>query len=194
MIEFYDVSLWQNPSNVQKLVRENNDIALAVKVSEGQKITDPKCKAHVDNTKDKVKCYILYHYLRPDASNDFRVEMENFLNSAKKTRLKSAVLALDFERPNANSSNPVHVEYLKNCISYIESKKGHAPYVYINESECKTLLKMYSPAWLWVAKWSMFKPSIPCGIWQYTNTHGVIDRNRFLGESLAQLERHKVNL
>lgn len=194
MFEFYDVSLWQSPATVRKLVLTNNDIALAVKASEGQKITDPKCWAHIDNTKDLVKCYILYHYLRPDISNDFRAEMDNFLSSAKKSGLKSAVLALDFERPNANSAIPAHVEYLKNCISYIESKKGHAPYVYINESEGKTLLKRYSPSWLWVAKWSKFKPSIPCGIWQYTNTGGTIDRNKFLGESLAQLERHKVIL
>ena len=197
MIDFYDVSLWQDPKTVGKLVKKNGDRILAVKVSEGANIKDGKAAKHIEQTNDSIECYILYHYMRCDInSKNILPEVDNFLAAAKKTGLSKAVLALDFERPNSNSANASHVAALQTAIFEIEKRTGSAPYVYINESECRTLKKSFSPAWLWVAKWSKYKPAIECGLWQYTNrADGMnIDRNHFLPDDISLLKRHEVNL
>ena len=64
MIEFYDVSVWQNPADVSRLVRLNKDKVLAIKASEGASIKDKKAVMHVEATKDVVETFIFYHFMR----------------------------------------------------------------------------------------------------------------------------------
>lgn len=203
MIEFYDVSTWQNPSNVAALVKTNGDKILAIKASEGASIHDGKTIAHVTATKNMIDVYIFYHFMRCDKNaKNISAEVANFFSAVHEVKercgIEKAVLALDFERCTnrqkfSDYANPAHREALRRAIEIITLEKGHAPYVYACESEMRGLLNNgVQIDWRWVAKYSCFKPSTICGIWQYTNTGGKIDRNKFFGESIERLKRHAV--
>lgn len=204
MIEFYDVSVWQNPADVSRLVRLNKDKVLAVKASEGANIKDKKAVMHVDAVKDVIETFIFYHFMRCDKNaGAIAVEVKNFMdavkNIANKTGIKKCIYALDFERCDntrkySDYANPAHREALTNAINLLTMANGVAPYVYACESEYKGLMKhgVYIP-WAWVAKYSKFPPVEPWGIWQYTNTHGKIDRNKYRAE-LSNLQAKAVEI
>ena len=204
MIEFYDVSVYQNPADVSRLVRLNNDKVLAVKASEGASVKDKKAVMHVDAVKDVVETFIFYHFMRCDKNaGAIAVEVKNFMdavkNIANKTGIKKCIYALDFERSDnmrkySDYANPAHREALTNAINLLTMANGVAPYVYACESEYKWLMKygVYIP-WAWVAKYSIFPPVEPWGIWQYTNTHGKIDRNKYRAE-LSNLQAKAVEI
>ena len=190
MIEFYDVSCWQSPDAVASLVHRNGDKILCVKASEGATLKDGKAGAHVNACKNDVECFMFYHFMRCDKNApNIAVEVENFCDAVKiirdKTGIKKAVYALDFERCDnkhkySDAANPLHRAALERAIKLLEVRNGIAPYVYACESEYKMLkaCNVYIP-WAWVAKYSMLPPVEPWGIWQYTNTRGVIDRNKY---------------
>lgn len=204
MIQFYDVSVWQNPDTVKHLVGLNEDKVLAVKASEGANIRDKKAVAHVNAVKDMVDTFIFYHFMRCDKNAaNINVEVQNFLISvreiARQTGIKKCIYALDFERANnvqkfSDYANAAHRNALQQAINRIEELTGVAPYVYACESEYKALRRhgVIIP-WAWVAKYSKTPPAEPWGIWQYTNTGGKIDRNQYRAE-LADLQKKEVNI
>lgn len=202
MIDFYDVSIWQKPETVANLARMNGDEILAVKASEGATLHDKNAVKHINATKDFIKCYILYHFMRCDRNaSNIAVEVNNFISACNEikdaTGVSSFVLALDFERCDnvhkySDYANKAHRDALSRAIAMIESKFDIAPYVYACESEYKGLLRHgVSIPWAWVARYGGTKPPARCGIWQYTNTGGKIDRNHYLSE-LENLKRKEV--
>lgn len=204
MIEFFDVSHWQNPTDVSSLVRLKKDKVLAVKVSEGLNIKDNKAVMHVNAVKDVVHTFIFYHFMRCDKNAvNITAEMKNFIDAVKliasKTDVTKCIYALDFERCDnthkySDFANPAHREALTTAINFLTLTNGVAPYVYACESEYKGLLRhgVYIP-WAWVAKYSKTSPVEPWGIWQYTNTGGTIDRNKYRGE-LSTLKAKEVDI
>ena len=202
MINFYDVSVYQKPETVANLARTNGDKVLAVKASEGATLHDRNAIPHINATKDFIECYILYHFMRCDRNaSNIAVEVNNFISACNEiktaTGVNSFVLALDFERSDnvhkySDYANKAHRDALTRAIAMIENKCGVAPYVYACESEYKGLLRygVLIP-WAWVARYGGTKPPARCGIWQYTNTGGKIDRNHYLSE-LENLKRKEV--
>lgn len=204
MIQFYDVSKWQNPDTVKHLVGLNEDKVLAVKASEGANIRDKKAVAHINATKAFVECYILYHFMRCDKNAKYIVdEVNNFISACKtikeETGVGKFVLALDFERSDnihkySDYANKAHRDALTQAINLLQNRHGIAPYVYACESEYRGLLRYgVSIPWAWVAKYSKTPPAEPWGIWQYTNTGGKIDRNQYRAE-LVDLQKKEVNI
>lgn len=204
MIEFYDVSKWQAPETVRGLVDKNNDKVLAVKVSEGASIRDSRASYHVLAVKGQVETFIFYHFMRCDKNAlNIRAEVSNFITAARlvgeKTGIKKCIFALDFERSDnvhkfSDYANPLHRAALADAIRLLTERNGVAPYVYACESEYKGLLANgVNIPWAWVAKYSNSAPCEPWGIWQYTNTYGKIDRNRYRGD-LTKLKQKEVDI
>ena len=190
MIEFYDVSCWQSPAAVANLVHRNGDKILTVKASEGATLKDGKAVSHVNACKGDVDVFMFYHFMRCDKNaGNIAAEVNNFCDAVKiiaeKTGIKKAVYALDFERCDnvhkySDAANPLHRAALERAINMLEVRNGVAPYVYACESEYKILKRCnVNIPWAWVAKYSVFAPAEPWGIWQYTNTRGTIDRNKY---------------
>lgn len=203
MISFYDVSVWQKPETVANLARTNGDKILAVKASEGATLKDRNAVKHINATKDFIECYILYHFMRCDKNaGNIGIEVNNFISACEKIKTETGVgkfvLALDFERCDnihkySDYANKAHRDALMQAINLLQNRYGVAPYVYACESEYKGLLRHgVSIPWAWVARYGGTNPPARCGIWQYTNTGGKIDRNRYLGESVEQFKRKEV--
>lgn len=203
MINFYDVSVWQSPATVATLASMNGDKILAVKASEGATLQDRRAVEHIEKTKDFIESFMLYHFMRCDKNaNNISIEVDNFLSAVEniknKTGVSSFVLALDFERADnihkySDYANKKHRDALEKAISLINERCGIEPYVYACESEYKGLLRYgVKISWAWVARYGGEKPPARCGIWQYTNTGGKIDRNHYLGESVEQFKKKEV--
>lgn len=189
MIDFNDLSLW----NTDKQALESlKDPIVAIKATEGLKITDPKFLARSGLFKNQI--VIAYHFCRLDQNHQRpEAEADAFLAALKKGARKY-VMALDFEGPC--KCTKVELDALYRMIAHIATKTGKEPYVYINESMLTQAKRLgYDFSWLWIAKWGS-KPKYTCGLWQYTNRAGGqnLDRNHFMVDDLELLRRHEVIL
>lgn len=188
MIDFADLSLWNTAAQAKECMK---DKIVALKASEGGSIQDPQFLQRVKLYADKP--VIAYHFCRLDR-NEPEVEVNKFLSVCKKAE-RPLVLALDFEGPC--QSNKHDLDRLVKMVDLIRVRTGKEPYIYINESMLTKAKRLgYNFSWLWIAKWSSYKPKYDCGIWQFTNRwkDQNLDGNHFMVDDIELLKRHEVKL
>lgn len=190
MIKFHDLSHWNTDSQFINAIATEPRV-IAMKASEGETFKDrafePRCKKCGNET-----VIIAYHFLRADRNyNHPEKEMSNYLDTLRKMH-RPFVMALDYESPFCNN-NLRDFNFLAQCESYLVTRTGKAPYIYINESQLKSYERNgFKVSWLWLAKWSKEKPMRDFGIWQYTNK--PLDTNFFVSDDLDLIKRHEVTI
>lgn len=132
-----------------------------------------------------------YHYARPENGNSAKSEASNFVSAILKYMDGKTILALDVE-DKALSVPDLDSWCLEFC-QYVYNATGVRPLIYCSEAECKRFKKCAKADFgLWVAKWSMMKPTKSkikpwevFAIWQNSNNtivSGVrCDHNYFNG-------------
>ena len=183
-----DQSKWQADS-----VTEGDFIIL--KATEGAGYVDPTCDTKYQMNKAAGKLLGVYHYARPDL-NDAVSEARFFVDSIR-GYLNEAILALDWEQPGTQNN----VSWAKAWLDEVYRLTGVKPLIYMSASVVNAYdwsIVANADYGLWIAgypdlrsSWDLpdFCYSIGAwkfyALWQFTNSHGSLDRDVFMGDAKA---------
>lgn len=183
-----DQSKWQANE-----VQEGDFVIL--KATEGVGYVDPTCDTKYQLNKKAGKLLGVYHYARPDL-NDAVSEAQFFVSSIR-GYLNEAILALDWEQPGTQNN----VAWAKAWLDEVYKMTGIKPLIYMSASVVNAYdwsVVANADYGLWIAgypdlrsSWDLpdFCYSIGAwkfyAIWQFTNSHGSLDRDVFMGDKRA---------
>lgn len=183
-----DQSKWQADT-----VTEGDFIIL--KATEGAGYVDSSCDTKYQMNKAAGKLLGVYHFARPDL-NDAISEAKFFVDNIR-GYLNEAILALDWEQPGTQNN----VDWAKAWLDEVYKLTGVKPLMYMSAS----VVIAYD--WsevanadygLWIAgypdlrsSWDLPEFCYSTGawkfyaLWQFTNSHGSLDRDVFMGDKRA---------
>ena len=183
-----DQSKWQSDE-----VKEGDFVIL--KATEGVGYVDPTCDTKYQLNKKAGKLLGVYHYARPDL-NDAVSEARFFAGSVK-GYLNEAILALDWEQPGTQNN----VAWAKAWLDEVYKLTGIKPLIYMSASVVNAYdwsVVANADYGLWIAGYPDLRSSwdLPdfCystgawkfyALWQFTNSHGSLDRDVFTGDKKA---------
>ena len=183
-----DQSKWQADE-----VQEGDFVIL--KATEGVGYVDPTCDTKYQLNKKAGKLLGVYHYARPDL-NDAVSEAQFFVTSIQ-GYLNEAILALDWEQPGTQNN----VAWAKAWLDEVYKLTGVKPLIYMSASVANAYdwsVVANADYGLWIAgypdlrsSWDLpdFCYSIGAwkfyALWQFTNSHGSLDRDVFMGDKKA---------
>ena len=183
-----DQSKWQADA-----VTEGDFIIL--KATEGAGYVDPTRDTKYQMNKAAGKLLGVYHYARPDL-NDAISEARFFVDNVR-GYLNEAILALDWEQPGTQNN----VSWAKAWLDEVYKLTGIKPLIYMSASVVNAYdwsIVANADYGLWIAgypdlrsSWDLpdFCYSIGAwkfyALWQFTNSHGSLDRDVFMGDKKA---------
>ena len=172
MLSGLDIS--RHNRNMKDIGILNDFDFVIMKASEGATYRDSSliyyyCSLDIDMLKG------FYHFARPDRGNSAKSEASNFIGAILKYNDDKSILALDLEDKALNV--PCLDDWALEFAKYVYSATGKKILIYCSESEAKRFKKCAKfGCGLWVAKWSMVKPSKSkikpfevWALWQNTN-------------------------
>lgn len=183
-----DQSKWQADA-----VTEGDFIIL--KATEGAGYVDPTCDTKYQLNKQAGKLLGVYHFARPDL-NDALSEARFFVDNIR-GYLNEALLALDWEQPGTQNN----VAWAKTWLDEVYRLTGVKPLIYMSASVVNAYdwsVVADADYGLWIAGYPDLRSSwdLPnfCystgawkfyALWQFTNSHGSLDRDVFNGDAKA---------
>lgn len=183
-----DQSKWQADA-----VTEGDFIIL--KATEGAGYVDPTCDTKYQLNKQAGKLLGVYHFARPDL-NDALSEARFFVDNIR-GYLNEALLALDWEQPGTQNN----VAWAKAWLDEVYRLTGVKPLIYMSASVVNAYdwgVVADADYGLWIAGYPDLRSSwdLPnfCystgawkfyALWQFTNSHGSLDRDVFNGDAKA---------
>ena len=183
-----DQSKWQADA-----VTEGDFIIL--KATEGAGYVDPTCDTKYQLNKQAGKLLGVYHFARPDL-NDALSEACFFVENIR-GYLNEALLALDWEQPGTQNN----VAWAKTWLDEVYRLTGVKPLIYMSASVVNAYdwsVVADADYGLWIAGYPDLRSSwdLPnfCystgawkfyALWQFTNSHGSLDRDVFNGDAKA---------
>ncbi len=183
-----DQSKWQADA-----VTEGDFIIL--KATEGAGYVDPTCNTKYQLNKQAGKLLGVYHFARPDL-NDALSEARFFVDNVR-GYLNEAILALDWEQPGTQNN----VSWAKAWLDEVYRLTGVKPLIYMSASVVSAYdwsVIADADYGLWIAGYPDLRSSwdLPdfCystgawkfyALWQFTNSHGSLDRDVFMGDKKA---------
>ena len=192
MLKGIDISHWQ----------ANLDIAstgaqfVICKATQGTTFVDPSCDRHYQIAKRLGLKLGVYHY----ASGGDPVAEADFFVRNIKGYIGEAILILDWEKTQ-NGRYHEHASWCLRFLNRVKELTGVKPLVYMSASVIKVAdwSKVVSGDYgLWVAGWPDNRDSwdIPdfrwdvkpwpfYALWQYTSSGGHLDRDVFMGDTVA---------
>lgn len=188
MLSGIDIS--RHNRNMKDITKINSFDFVIMKASEGSTYRDASLQ-YYNYTLDIDKLKGFYHFGRPDNGNSAKSEASNFISSVLKYMNERTILALDLE--DKALSVPCLDEWALEFAKYVYTATGKKILIYASEAEVHRFKKCAKfGCGLWVAKWSLMKPSKKSikpfevwAIWQNTNNHifsGVrVDHDFFNG-------------
>lgn len=144
-----------------------------------------------------------YHFGRPDKGNSAKSEASNYIGAILKYNDERSILALDLEDKALNV--PCLDLWALDFAKYVFSATGKKPLIYCSLSEVHRFKKCADfGCGLWVAKWSMIKPTKkqikPFEVWAlWQNTNNLLvsgvrcDHDYFNGKRDQFLKYCEVN-
>lgn len=139
-----------------------------------------KCfKQNVKEVQEQGLPWGLYHYTYATNMSEARKELYGFLNALRGLKPTLPVVidtedADGYRRKHGNPSWELLAQMLLVQLQGLE-RNGYYAMWYASKSWAENLmrirpeLKKYD---LWLAHWGVAKPSMPCGLWQYTSSGG----------------------
>lgn len=139
-----------------------------------------KCfKQNVKEVQEHSLPWGLYHYTYATNMSEARQELYGFLNALRGLKPTLPVVidtedADGYRRKHGNPSWELLAQMLLVQLQGLE-RNGYYAMWYASKSWAENLmrirpeLKKYD---LWLAHWGVAKPSMPCGLWQYTSSGG----------------------
>lgn len=139
-----------------------------------------KCfKQNVKEVQEQDLPWGLYHYTYATNMSEARQELYGFLNALRGLKPTLPVVidtedADGYRRKHGNPSWELLAQMLVVQLQGLE-RNGYYAMWYASKSWAENLmrirpeLKKYD---LWLAHWGVAKPSMPCGLWQYTSSGG----------------------
>ena len=183
-----DQSKWQADA-----VTEGDFIIL--KATEGAGYVDPTCDTKYQLNKQAGKLLGVYHFARPDL-NDALSEARFFVDNIR-GYLNEALLALDWEQPGTQNN----VAWAKAWLDEVYRLTGVKPLIYMSASVVNAYdwsVVADADYGLWIAGypdlrslWDLPNFCYSTGawkfyaLWQFTNSHGSLDRDVFNGDAKA---------
>lgn len=183
-----DQSKWQADA-----VTEGDFIIL--KATEGAGYVDPTCDTKYQLNKQSGKLLGVYHFARPDL-NDALSEARFFVENIR-GYLNEALLVLDWEQPGTQNN----VAWAKAWLDEVYRLTGVKPLIYMSASVVNAYdwsVVADADYGLWIAGYPDLRSSwdLPnfCystgawkfyALWQFTNSHGSLDRDVFNGDAKA---------
>lgn len=140
-----DISAWQGDAGID-LSKIAFDFCI-VKATEGTDYKNRYLASHCDKTLQMNKLLGIYHYAN---GGDVRKEADAFLAYAKKY-IGKAVLILDWEAKNNPLFGNADLEWCLKWCSYVQSKTGVKPLIYVQKSAMEAVKK--AGYGLWVAQY-----------------------------------------
>lgn len=172
-----DVSKWNSEIDWQEVKADGVEFAM-LREGYGKKNPnqiDKRFKENYNGAKAAGIPVGVYHYSYADSVADAKAEAQFCLENIKGMQLEYPI-AFDLEdKEQLKLNNRQRTDIVKAFCSEIE-KAGYYVVLYCNLNWwnnylIKDELKKYD---LWLAQWSVAKPSVECGIWQYSDC-GKID-------------------
>lgn len=140
-----DISAWQGDNGID-LSKVAFDFCV-VKATEGTDYKNRYLTAHCDKVLSKKKLLGIYHYAN---GGNVQKEADAFLAYAKKY-IGKAVLVLDWEAKNNPLFGKNDLEWCLKWCSYVQSKTGIKPLIYVQKSAMEAVKK--AGYGLWVAQY-----------------------------------------
>lgn len=140
-----DISAWQGDNNIN-LANVPFDFCI-VKATEGTSYKNRYFTAHCDAVLKKKKLLGAYHYAN---GGDPQKEADYFLAYCKKY-IGKAILVLDWEAKNNPLFGNADLEWCLKWCSYVQSKTGVKPLIYVQKSAMEAIKK--AGYGLWVAQY-----------------------------------------
>lgn len=189
MLSGIDISRHQR--NMKNINDINDYDFVIMKASEGATYRDSSLQ-YFDHCLEDGKLKGFYHFGRPDNGNSAKNEASNFVNAISRFDNEYALLALDLEDKALNT--PCLDMWAEDFAKYVFSATGKKILIYCSLSEVHRFKRCAAfGCGLWVAKWSMLKPTKKAikpfevfALWQDTNNlpfSGVkVDHDYFNGK------------
>lgn len=189
MLSGIDISRYQR--NMKDLNDLNDFDFVIMKASEGATYRDGAL-SYFNSCLDENMLKGFYHFGRPDRGNSAKSEASNFIGAIMKYDNDKSILALDLEDKALNV--PCLDLWALDFVKYVKAATGKTPLIYCSQSEAHRFKKCCEfGCGLWVAKWSMIKPTKKSlkpweffAIWQNSNNYllsGVrVDHDYFNGK------------
>lgn len=189
MLNGIDVSKWNtNP------IYKGNEFVMA-RASCG-KTYDRMFLTHIANA-TKNGCLVgAYHFAK--TNNDWLIDATTFLAQCEKTGLLGTELVLSLDIEGADATRKNSVDWVENWLTYVIRKTGVKPLVYLQSSlvsKYANVLKKLDCG-LWVAHWTKSakpttKPINTWTMWQYSDSKGKLDLDKFNGTKEAFIKYAK---
>lgn len=169
-----DVSKWQGLINWNEVRKDGTEFAI-LREGWGKKSPtqiDKRFKENYEGAKAAGIPIGCYHYSYADSVEDAKREAKFCLENIRDMKLEYPVCFNIEDREMLKLSNKQRTDIVKAFCSEIE-KAGYYAMFYCNLNWLNNylykdeLLPKYD---LWLAQWSIAKPSCSCGIWQYSST------------------------
>lgn len=173
-----DVSKWQGNIDFKK-VKESDRNFVIIREGYGKKDpkqTDKKFKENYQKAKEVGLNVGAYHYSYADSIEDAKLEAEFCLENIQGMQFEYPIVFDIEDKEQLKLNNRQRTDIVKAFCEEIEKAKYYAMFYcnlnWINNYLIKDeLLPKYD---LWLAQWHVSRPSINCGIWQYSS-EGKID-------------------
>jgi len=140
-----DISAWQGDAGIN-LAKVPFDFCI-IKATEGTDYTNRYLDSHAATVQGKKKLLGVYHYAN---GGDYKTEADHFLTTVKKY-IGKAVLVLDWESRNNPRFGQIDLEWCSKWCSYVKSKTGVRPVIYVQKSAMEAVKK--AGYRLWVAQY-----------------------------------------
>lgn len=173
-----DISKWQGEIDFQKVKNSGVEFVI-IREGYGKKSPsqiDKKFKVNYEKAKSVGLPVGVYHYSYADSISDAKLEAQFCLENIQGLELEYPVCFDIEDKEQLKLNNRQRTDIVKAFCEEIE-KAGYYAMLYCNPNWLNTylikdeLLPKYD---LWLAQWEATKPSVNCGIWQYSET-GKID-------------------
>lgn len=172
-----DISKWNSLINWKKVKADGVDF-LMIREGYGKKNPnqiDKRFKENYNGAKAAGIPVGVYHYSYADSVADAKAEAEFCLENIKGMQLEYPVVFDLEDKEQLKLNNRQRTDIVKAFCETIENA-GYYSMIYCNLNWynnylIKDELKQYD---LWIAQWGVAKPSVNCGIWQYSDC-GKID-------------------
>lgn len=153
----YGLDISHHNKNMKDIRELNKFDFIIMKSSEGATYKDPALSFYLSIlNKNMLKGF--YHFARPENGNSAKAEASNFLSSILKYMDGKSILALDVEAGALNYKDLD--KWVYDFCKVVYNATGIKPLIYCSEAECKRFKKAAAfGCGLWVAKWSITKPS-----------------------------------
>lgn len=190
-LKVIDISKWQSGIDIAATGAE----AVICKATQGTGYVDPSCDRHYQEAKRLGLLRGTYHY----ASGGDPIDEAKWYLKNIEGYIGDSIMVLDWESIQ-NSRFNEHASWCKQFLDYVYAQTGIRPLIYMSASVIKQanwseIAKDYG---LWVAGYpdlrdSWDAPKFPYTVspwgfyamWQYTDSHGKLDRDIFYGDADA---------